>query len=56
MYRGARRKDRGQCERIIPELRTALQEHSRLAKDFLDSQVDTLTLIDAISRAGTSET
>jgi len=49
-------KTEANVERITPELRAALQEHSRLAKDSLDSQVDTLTLIDAISRAGTSGT
>lgn len=33
-------------ERIIPELRAALQEHVRLAKASLEGQVSTIALLD----------
>lgn len=36
-------------ERILPELRSALEEHVRLAKTSLEAQVTAITVIDALA-------
>ena len=36
-------------ERIIPELRAALEEHVRLAKDSLEGQLGSISALDALS-------
>ena len=36
-------------DRILPELRSALEEHVRLAKESLEAQVATITSLDAAS-------
>jgi hypothetical protein len=42
-------KTQADVERILPELRLALEEHIKLAKDSLGSQVKTFAALDAIS-------
>ena len=42
-------KMQAEIDRIIPELRSALEEHIKLAKGSLEAQVATITAMDAIS-------
>lgn len=42
-------KTQADIERILPELRSALEERIRLAKDSLEAQVSALTAFDAVS-------
>ncbi len=40
-------KTEADVQRILPELRSALQEHIRLAKDSLEAQASTVSLLDS---------
>jgi hypothetical protein len=42
-------KTSAETERIIPELRAALQEHIRLAKDSLGAQASAIALLDELA-------
>ena len=42
-------KTQSDVERILPELRTALEEHIRLAKDSLGAQVSAITALEAVN-------
>jgi len=42
-------KTSADSERIIPELRAALQEHIRLAKDSLGAQASAIALLDELA-------
>lgn len=42
-------KTSADTERIIPELRAALEEHIRLAKDSLGSQASAIALLDDLA-------
>ena len=48
-------KTEGDIERILPKLRSALEEHIRLAKDSLETQVSTITALDAASQRPQSD-
>jgi hypothetical protein len=37
-------------DRIVPELRSAIEEHIRLAKDSLEVQVRTIPLLEGLSK------
>jgi hypothetical protein len=43
-------KTQADVDRILPELRSALEEHVRLAKDSLEAQVTAITAMEAIRR------
>ena len=42
---------KAEVERILPELRAALEEHIRLAKDSLELQASTSALLDELASA-----
>ena len=48
-------KTQSDVERVIPELRSALEEHIRLAKESLKAQVDNFAILDAQTTNGLPE-
>jgi hypothetical protein len=42
-------KTQADVDRIIPELRLAIEEHIRLAKESLEAQISGITALDAIT-------
>jgi hypothetical protein len=42
-------KSEAEVDRILPELRAALQEHIRLAKDSLEVQANTIALLNGLA-------
>lgn len=45
-------KTQADVDRILPELRSALEEHVKLAKDSLEAQVSAISAMDAASLRG----
>jgi len=43
-------KTQADVDRILPELRSALEEHVKMAKDSLETQIATITSLDAASQ------
>lgn len=43
-------RTQAEVDRIVPELRSALEEHIRLARNSLQAQASTLSVLEAVTR------